>query len=237
MEYVQGQSLSAIARDQGPVPAHDFDAVLTGVAEALDAAHASGVVHGDVTPGNVLITTDGKVKLCDFGVGRLVGDDPTAPRAGTPRFVAPEVLNGHAAGPRADIYSLGALTLMMLGGRDADIHDLPPSFAAVVNSALAPVPEMRCATAGALAAAFHTAVEEETLQRRGAVRRLLDSLRAAVHREPPAMVDLPPTVSFPLLEEEPVFVPDDPDRTRPLPPATPRHGGEVTQPMPGPARR
>jgi hypothetical protein len=233
MEYVQGQSLSAIARERGLVSPGEFDAVLTGIAEALDAAHAAGVVHGDVTPGNVLITADGKVKLCDFGVGRLVGDDPTAPRAGTPRFVAPEVLEGRPAGPRSDIFSLGALTVMMIAGRDADSSDLPDPFSTVVKSALEPDPEMRCSTAGALASAFHAAAEENFLEARSPIRRLMDNLRAKLHKEPPAVVDLPPTVSFPLLDEEKPYVPDDPDRTRPLPPPSMRPGGEVTQPLHG----
>ncbi|MFQ5460697.1 MAG: protein kinase, partial [Anaerolineae bacterium] len=116
MEYVHGQSLSTWARERGAMKPEEFAPILAGVAEALDAAHAAGVVHGDVTPGNVLITDEGKIKLCDFGVGRLVGDDPLAPRAGTPHFVAPEVLDGQDARPRADVYSLGVMLFEALTG-------------------------------------------------------------------------------------------------------------------------
>ena len=114
----------------------------------------------------VYLNEEGKVKLCDFGVGRLVGDDPMAPRAGTPRFVAPEVLAVVEAGPRSDIYSLGALALMAMGGRDAEVEDLPAGFGSVIKSALAGEPEMRCSTAGALAVAFCDALESEALRRR-----------------------------------------------------------------------
>jgi serine/threonine protein kinase len=220
MEYVSGQSLAAITRDQGTVTPEDFDAVLTGVAEALDAAHAAGVVHGDVTPGNVLITDEGKVKLCDFGVGRLVGDDPSAPRAGTPRFVAPEVLAGADAGPRADVYSLGALTLHMIAGRNADVATLPVPFARALEGALEPEPNMRCASAGALAVAFHSALEDEILRRRGPVRRLLDGFRLRSTRKAnhPQRVEIPPTVNFPMLHNREAAFLDDPDRTQPLAP-------------------
>lgn len=239
MEFVSGQSLAAITREQGTVSPEDFDAVLTGVAEALDAAHAAGVVHGDVTPGNVLITDEGKVKLCDFGVGRLVGDDPSAPRAGTPRFVAPEVLAGADAGPGADIYSLGALTLHVLAGRDADLTALTAPYSRALEGALEPDPNMRCVSAGALAVAFHAAVEEDLLRRRGPVRRLVDGFRLRSRRShsPTNRVDLPSTVTFPMLQENrdaSAFL-EDPDRTQPLP--TPGEGymasvaPGVTQPL------
>jgi hypothetical protein len=82
------------------------------VAEALQVLHAKGVVHGDVSPGNVLITDDGDAKLTDFGVARAIWSDATVTAgalvAGTPAYLAPEVARGEERTPASDVFSLGA---------------------------------------------------------------------------------------------------------------------------------
>ncbi|MFQ5459756.1 MAG: hypothetical protein ACE5EL_03085, partial [Anaerolineae bacterium] len=102
---------------------------------------------------------------------------------------------------------------------------------------LEPESNMRCASAGALAVAFHTAMTEEKLRRRGPLRRLLDAVRARFHDRgdgEPAVVTVPPTVTFPLLDREASMVTDDPDRTQPLPPVPAAHPAPAVRHAPAP---
>ncbi len=178
MEHVDGQSLADFIREHGPLSDEELAPILDGVADALDAAHAHGVIHGDVKPGNVLLGANGQVKLCDFGIARRLGDDPDGPRTGTPFYAAPELIAGEEISPRADVYSLGALAVAALTGRAGAAGELPPAYATVLQSALDPDPEARCGEAGILAAAFHTAVQDEQFRRRGPFSRLAHALRA-----------------------------------------------------------
>jgi serine/threonine protein kinase len=90
------------------------------VAEALDHIHQRGVVHRDVTPSNVLCDGEGRAKLVDFGIARLL-DTPrlTGPQltVGTAAYMAPEQVQGHEVTPAADVYSLGLVLLEALTGR------------------------------------------------------------------------------------------------------------------------
>jgi serine/threonine-protein kinase len=177
MEYVAGQSLAETLAERGTLSDRDMVPVLDAVAAALDVAHERGVVHGDVKPSNVLLGDDGQVKLCDFGIARRIGSDPTAPWAGTPGYTAPEVEAGADPDPRSDVYSLGALTVTMLTGRPDNVDDLPPGYASVLRTALQPQPNVRCSRAGLLATAFRAAVERQQIVKRGRFKRLRDLFR------------------------------------------------------------
>ncbi len=86
--------------------------VAAQVADALGALHAVGLVHGDVTPDNVLVDKDGEVKLVDFGASHILGEDggdPGSRMTGTRDYRSPEVCAGAAAGPASDVYALGAM--------------------------------------------------------------------------------------------------------------------------------
>ncbi|MCR6033261.1 protein kinase [Nocardioides sp. zg-579] len=100
-----------------PVVVADIGAQL---ADALDHAHAHGIVHRDVKPGNVLVTPDGRVKLADFGIARLLGEvvgvTRTGHTVGTIAYLAPEQVRGERVGAAADIYALGLLLLEALTG-------------------------------------------------------------------------------------------------------------------------
>lgn len=90
------------------------------IAEALDALHTSGYLHGDVKPGNLFISPAGHVTLIDLGCARRLDDDPALDDhtlAGTPAYLAPEVLAGMRADARSDLYSLGVTLFEMLAGR------------------------------------------------------------------------------------------------------------------------
>src|SRR4051795_6980382 len=122
MEYVDGETLRD-AIDRGPLPPERALEVLRGVAAGLDHAHAEGIVHRDVKPANVLIgRRDGQAKLADLGIATAVEGTRITKSGtvmGTASYMAPEQLEGHRAGPEADIYSLAVVAWETLSGRRA----------------------------------------------------------------------------------------------------------------------
>ncbi len=111
MEYLPSRSLAAVLHEKGPMSARETAAVGRQVADGLAAAHAAGVVHRDIKPGNVLIAEDGRTKITDFGVSRAVDDvqlTRTGVIAGTPAFLAPEVARGQEPTAASDVFALGA---------------------------------------------------------------------------------------------------------------------------------
>ncbi|PXY20807.1 protein kinase domain-containing protein [Prauserella muralis] len=111
LEFLPSRSLSAVLAERGPLPVAEVAAIGAQVASALAAAHAEGIVHRDVKPGNVLLTDDGTAKIADFGISRAVGEATVTGDgvlAGTPAYVSPEVAEGGEAGPASDVFSLGA---------------------------------------------------------------------------------------------------------------------------------
>jgi len=117
MELLAGETLAA-RLERAPLPWREAAAIGAAVAEALTAAHTSGVVHRDVKPGNVMLTPTG-VKILDFGISAVTGepdDDETGATFGTPAYVAPERLDGKPAEPATDVYGLGVLLFEMVTG-------------------------------------------------------------------------------------------------------------------------
>ena len=111
MEYLPSQSLAGMLNEKGPLEPRVVAEIGRQVADGLAAAHAAGVVHRDVKPGNVLIAEDGRVKLTDFGVSRAVDDvqlTRTGLIAGTPAFLSPEVARGKEPTAASDVFALGA---------------------------------------------------------------------------------------------------------------------------------
>ena len=121
-ELVEGESLAArLARD-GALPDREAAAVAAQVADALYHAHQRGVIHRDVKPGNILLTTDGRARLVDFGIARSLQEGnanltATGTIMGTLRYMAPEQLMGEPVTPRTDVYAVGAVLYEMLTGR------------------------------------------------------------------------------------------------------------------------
>ncbi|BBH71351.1 hypothetical protein ACTI_80360 [Actinoplanes sp. OR16] len=117
MELLNGETVAARLVD-GPMPWGEAVSIGAAVAEALAAAHAAGVVHRDIKPGNVMLCPGG-VKLLDFGISATAGepdDDDTGATFGTPAYAAPERLDGKPAEPATDLYGLGVLLFEMVSG-------------------------------------------------------------------------------------------------------------------------
>ncbi|MFB3880206.1 MAG: protein kinase [Armatimonadota bacterium] len=120
MEYVAGESLRDRLRREGPLPLQEALRIATEAAEALEAAHSSGVIHRDIKPHNILLGRDGQVKVTDFGIARAAsapGAGDTSAVIGTVSYLSPEQARGETVGPQGDIYSLGATLFEMLTGR------------------------------------------------------------------------------------------------------------------------
>ncbi|MGF1468061.1 MAG: serine/threonine-protein kinase [Sandaracinaceae bacterium] len=186
MEYLHGLDLAQLVGAHGPQPAARCVHILAQVAAALEAAHRAGVVHRDIKPPNILLCEEdgGRpdvVKLVDFGLvlpleegQEASDDDPAGPVLGTPRYVAPEMLDGPSVGPAADLYGLGLVAYYLLTGHHAfdgetqnetlrrQLHEPPPPWPPAVPRALAGVldrvlrkdPGARPPTAAAVRAAL-----------------------------------------------------------------------------------
>ena len=120
MERLEAQTLAQIIRDRGPLPPAEAAAVGLRVLEALDAAHAAGVLHRDVKPSNVLVTAGGRAVLSDFGIATLEGDPSltsTGMIVGSPAYMAPERIRGEPPTRASDLWSLGATLFTAVEGR------------------------------------------------------------------------------------------------------------------------
>jgi eukaryotic-like serine/threonine-protein kinase len=132
MEYVPGRTLKELLRDSGRFPSAVALEIMAGVLDGLAAAHASGIVHRDVKPENVLVTADGRVKVADFGLARAqwaAGHTRAGLLVGTVAYVPPEQVTGGTTGPRGDVYSAGVMLFELLTGRQPFTGDTPLSIA------------------------------------------------------------------------------------------------------------
>jgi tRNA A-37 threonylcarbamoyl transferase component Bud32 len=170
MEFIRGRTLEEIFKAQGPLGAAEAVAVGSKVGHALSAVHAAGIVHRDVKARNVMREDRGRIVLMDFGTGRDSAKAGAGELAGTPLYMAPEVLAGSSATHQSDIYSVGVPLYYLLSGQypvegktldeiiQAHVRgrrkplaerrpDLPDGFLRVIDKATAPDPEERYETA------------------------------------------------------------------------------------------
>jgi len=132
MEYVPGRTLKEVLRERGRFPPEAALDIMTGVLDGLAAAHASGIVHRDVKPENVLLTADGRLKVADFGLARAqaaAGQTRAGLLIGTVAYLPPEQVTGDTTGPRSDVYSAGVVLFELLTGRQPFTGDSPIAVA------------------------------------------------------------------------------------------------------------
>jgi serine/threonine protein kinase len=210
MEYIDGSDLRQLLRADGRLEPERAIDLVEQVASALDTAHAAGLIHRDVKPGNILVGSDAEGEhayVCDFGLARhassvssLTGDRGFV---GTIDYVPPEQIEGGQVDARADVYSLGCVLYECLAGvrpfdRDSELSvvfahlnepppkltdvqpELPAAFDDVFATALAKAPDERYSSCGELAAAARAALRGEVLARRKPRRRLLVGSLAVV---------------------------------------------------------
>ncbi len=177
-EYVNGRSLASWLQEMGSLRLELALDIFQQVLMAVQAAHEQGVVHRDLKPENILISGQGKVKVLDFGVAKLLDESPELTAdgftVGTPKYMAPEQLRGDPVDARADIYSLGILLYEMLNGTapftgnaSAIMHAhvfepvppsdrIPESLMQVIRRALAKMPGERQSTCAEMGAEIRT---------------------------------------------------------------------------------
>jgi serine/threonine-protein kinase len=119
MEFVEGRTLREVIRNEGPLMPERAAEIASDMCNALAAAHARGLIHRDIKPGNVMLTPDGTVKVMDFGIARATTSETitqTAAVIGTAQYISPEQAQGHTVDFRSDLYSLGCCLYEMLTG-------------------------------------------------------------------------------------------------------------------------
>jgi serine/threonine protein kinase len=121
MEHVEGQLLKDLVA-QGPMPAEQAAHIVDGILTALEYSHRAGVVHRDIKPGNVMVTSTGQVKVMDFGIARAISDSSatiaqTSAILGTAQYFSPEQARGEAVDARTDLYSTGVVLYELLTGK------------------------------------------------------------------------------------------------------------------------
>jgi len=118
MEYVDGEPLDRFLRRKRKISWNIALHIGSQIAEALDCAHAHGIVHRDIKPANVMLDRKGRVRLTDFGIARVHSEDSGSPGEvlGTPQYMSPEQVSGGAVGPASDLFSLGVLLYQMISG-------------------------------------------------------------------------------------------------------------------------
>ncbi|MCX5079577.1 serine/threonine-protein kinase [Streptomyces sp. NBC_00401] len=173
--YVPGPSLHEVVHRHGPLPVPTVLLLMAGIAEALQAIHAAGVVHRDLKPANVLLASDGP-RVIDFGIARAadaVALTSAGLQIGTPAFMAPEQALGAAATPATDVFALGALAVYAVCGappfgsgpesaalyrvvhEQPDLTHVPPELQNLLWQCLAKNPEDRPTTGALIEAVRH----------------------------------------------------------------------------------
>src|SRR5438093_6640026 len=165
MEFLDGQSLRDVLQMQGLIPVPEALRIAGAIGEALQYAHEHGVIHRDVKPDNVHLLPDGRIKLTDFGIARLMFEASLTADGqvfGTPSYMSPEQVAGKPLDPRSDLFSLGVMLYEMVTGRKpftgdsvititynimnltaAPLTGVPPSVDRIVARAMAKDPGLR----------------------------------------------------------------------------------------------
>ncbi|MFG6402538.1 serine/threonine protein kinase [Microbacterium sp. P04] len=181
MELVPGEALSTILEREGTLSTDKTLDIVAQTSSALQAAHAAGLVHRDIKPGNLLITPDGRVKITDFGIARIADQVPltaTGQVMGTVQYLSPEQASGHSASPATDIYSLGIVAYESLAGKRPFTGESQVAIAmAQINETPPPLPPTVAVPVQNLVMAMITKKPEDRPNSAAAVARAASALR------------------------------------------------------------
>ena len=176
MEYLEGETLKSRISRMGPLPTEEAIRILSALCDAVEYAHARQIVHRDIKPDNIHLLPDGTVKITDFGIARMLGEQTITVAGqvfGTPSYMAPEQIRGAMVDARTDIFSLGLVLFEMLSGRKAfwgealetvvyrimsepvpPLHEQPAAINAVIQMAAQKDPGQRFVSAAQMKAAL-----------------------------------------------------------------------------------
>jgi serine/threonine protein kinase len=222
MELIEGRELRELIQSGELSPSRACEVAIQ-VAEALAFAHEKGIVHRDIKPGNIMVLSDGRIKIMDFGIARL--QEPTVKTQtgvllGSPQYMSPEQISGQSLDGRADVFSLGVVLYEMLTGiKPFDASDLTQVLFWVVNMPAKPPSERRPGLPAVLDFIIARALKKKPEERyAGAaefaadLRNALDEVREAEkHLEarrgegstvPAGLLDNPDAKTVPLAPEE-----------------------------------
>ncbi|MCK7636632.1 Stk1 family PASTA domain-containing Ser/Thr kinase [Corynebacterium pygosceleis] len=242
MELITGGTLRELLAERGPMPPHAATSVMRSVLTGLSVAHTAGMVHRDIKPDNILINSDGQVKLADFGLVRAAAASPATGDTiiGTASYLSPEQVENTGIGPASDVYSAGVVLFELLTGRtpftgendttrayarltedvpppSAWINGVPNLFDELVATATAREPADRFADAGE----FLEALEDVATELRLAAFRVPAPTNSAAHRAT-GFIDTPTDMFTSAIEK-----PGGPDASVPTTP--PGAGTDTTQ--------
>lgn len=236
MELVEGPTVATLLAD-GPLPLADVLAIAAQVCDGLAAAHTAGIVHRDIKPANLIVTSGGVVKICDFGVARLLDQagngSLTGPATawGSPSYMAPEQINADPVDARTDLYAVGCTMYAMLTGAPPFTSggplgilrqhlarspeplrvrrpDVPPRVEALVGHLLAKQPDERPPEAAIVQARIAAALDDPAI----ASAPHGPMLRPAA--VPRAVATITATPDLGLAREAPAAAPGRPTRGR-----------------------
>jgi serine/threonine-protein kinase len=186
-EYVEGETLKQLIDRVGPLPLDDAVAYAIEIGRGLAAAHAWRLVHRDVKPQNVLIDSDGRARVTDFGIARTEESErltQTGRVIGTTDYVSPEQAMGHAVDERTDIYSLGIVLYEMLTGEVPFTADSVVGVAMKhVNDALPDVQRRRPGVSASVAAVLDRATAKDPAYRYAVLAEFVNDLEDALQVE------------------------------------------------------
>jgi hypothetical protein len=125
MEFADGMPLDEFVATAGRLPFDQSLDIVQQIAEALNYAHAAGIVHRDIKPANIIVSAEGRIKIADFGIAKIALTEATLPGQimGTPAYMSPEQINGKAVDGRSDLFSLGVIAYWLLTGVKPFIGD------------------------------------------------------------------------------------------------------------------
>jgi serine/threonine-protein kinase len=184
MEFVSGGTLESRLRE-GPLPLVEVQSLGAEVADALEGAHRNGILHRDLKPGNIALTTEGRPKILDFGLARLVSGDAVTGRltkagtvVGSLPYMAPEQLAGEEEDPRTDVYALGITLFELATGQRPFAQERPQALMfAILNTPAPSLRTLRSEATDDLDRLIASCLEKDRARRPASAAAVADALR------------------------------------------------------------